>query len=72
MSRPLAVIAPPLMVVGFVVGLLVFEQSWSLAATLLVAYGIIAFLTLVAVILVLVVFPDFGSKPRAPAATRIH
>jgi Na+/H+-dicarboxylate symporter len=68
--RQLAVVAIPIVVVAFIVGFVIFEQGWSLAATLLVSYGVIAFLTTIAVVLALVVFPHGGPDSRTPAVTR--
>jgi hypothetical protein len=68
--RQLTVLALPFMVVAFIIGFVIFEQSWSLAATILVSYGIIAFLTTIAIALALVVFPHGGPDSQTPAVTR--
>lgn len=69
--RKLALITLSLTVVASALGVVIFEQGWSLAATILAAYGVITGLTIIAV-LALVVFARGGPHSRPPAITRSH
>ena len=69
--RQLALTALPLMALGSIFGVVIFEQGWSLAATILVAYGVVAGLTILGVV-ALVVFARGGPHSRPPAITRIQ
>jgi hypothetical protein len=68
--RQLALLALPFVIVAFILGFVIFEQRWSLAGTILISYGVIAFLTTIALAVALVVFPHGGPDSRTPAVTR--
>ena len=69
--RQLALTTLPLMVVASIVGVVIVEQGWSLAATILIGYAVIAALTVIGVV-ALAVFPRGGPHSRPPAITRSH
>lgn len=70
--RQLALISLPAMALAFALGFVIFDQSWGLAATILVSYGIIAFLSLVVIVVAMKVMPRSGPHSRPPAITRSH
>ena len=63
--------AIPLMVLGSISGVVIFEQGLSLAATILVGYGVVAALTVIGIV-ALVVSARGRPHSRPPAITRSH
>ena len=69
--RQVALTALPLMVLGSIFGVVIFEQGWSLAGTILAGYGVVAGLTIIGVV-ALVVSARGGPHSPPSAITRSH
>ena len=69
--RQVALTALPLMVLGSISGVVIFEQGLSLAGTILVAYAVVIGLTIIGVV-ALVVSARGRPHSRPPAITRSH
>ena len=69
--RQVVLTAVPLMVLGSISGVVIFEQGLSHAGTILVGYGVVAGLTIIGIV-ALVVSTRGRPHTRPPAITRSH
>jgi hypothetical protein len=65
---PLAVIAVIVVAIGMTLGVVIFKQEWSLAATALIGFAVVAGLTAIGGLLAIWLSPHGGSRGHAPPA----